>query len=628
MTLRTPYLGDAAGGRRGGRWQAMLAVSLLAIVAAACGSTSSGSSSSSSGGLASSQVLKFPAFQNPGTWDPGEADAEVDTEFMQNVFDNLWRFDNNLNIVPDIATTVPTSSNGGVSSDGLTYTVHLNQNATFDNGDKVTAEDVLYSWDRAVALQGPYSSNLSAIAGFSDVQKAAGSPPASSTGSPLNFQQSIENGLWGCFRGKGTSGATCNSSLEMSGLTAPDGLTGYTIQIVLSAPCGWCMAAWTLEGTTGAIVDENVIHNDPIDWWTKPSSKTDGMVGTGAYYLASFTAKQSMVFKAVSNWWGSPKPHLTEVDVDIKDPSALATTVAAFKQGSYGIIGYGGDSSNLDYPTIEGIKSSPYSKDLLTQPKGRTTWLSFNIGYTKTGGPFVGKSAAAVGLRKAFDLAVDKTGLATTVCHDLLCTAATGGLITKGLTGNLGDGQDPLAAYNPTEAKSLLKQYDPTGTLTANLTYSYNTGGLNDPVAEYLQNEWQTNLGVHVNLNPVGDASQFISNRLGGQYVMSRDGWQFDYNNPQDWYANLWGTFATAAGANTSGFDDPTYDSILNQADAEPIDQALPLYNQLATILQQDVAYIPLYYSVGNFLIQPWVKGAGSNTGFDYYWDQISILSH
>ena len=49
-------------------------------------------------------MLHFPVFQDPGTWDPGEMDAEVDTELMQNVFDNLWRFDDNLNIVPDIAT--------------------------------------------------------------------------------------------------------------------------------------------------------------------------------------------------------------------------------------------------------------------------------------------------------------------------------------------------------------------------------------------------------------------------------------------------------------------------------------------------------------------------------------------
>ena len=89
MTPGKPHLGGAAAGRHRPS-QAMLGLSLLAVVAAAaCGSTSSASSSSSSAGLASSQVLKFPAFQNPGTWDPGEADAEVDTEFMQNVFDNL-----------------------------------------------------------------------------------------------------------------------------------------------------------------------------------------------------------------------------------------------------------------------------------------------------------------------------------------------------------------------------------------------------------------------------------------------------------------------------------------------------------------------------------------------------------
>ena len=126
--------------------------------------------------------------------------------------------------------------------------------------------------------------------------------------------------------------------------------------------------------------------------------------------------------------------------------------------------------------------------------------------------------AAATGLRLAFDLAVDKQGLATTVCHNLICSAATGGLITTGLIGNGGPNSDPLAKFDPTKAKSLLKQYDPTGSLTANLTYSYNAGSLNESVAEYLQNEWQTNLGVNVTLNAVSDASIFISNCLSGKY--------------------------------------------------------------------------------------------------------------
>jgi len=486
----------------------------IAVVIAACGTSSTTSTST----LAPSQVLRFPVYQSAGTFDPGEADAEVDTELMQNTFDNLWRFDNNLNIVPDIATTVPTASNGGISSDGLTFTVHLKQNVKFNNGDALTSKDVLYSWNRAVALQGAYASNLSAIAGYADVQTAAGSPPSSkNSGGTTNFRQTIEQKL-----------AANDPTVQMKGLTAPD---NYTVVVKLASGCGWCLTAWTLQGSTGSIVDEKTIQTDPVTWWSKPVTPgaEGGMVGTGAYYLSAFTAKESFTFKAVSNWWGSPKPTLTEVDISIHDPSAIASDVTAWEQGSFDLIGYGGNSGNLTYPLIQGIKAnSTFANQLITQAKGRTTWVSFNVGWTATGGPFLGESDAAKGLRKAFALAVDKAGLVTTVCHDVLCKAATGGLITKGLVGYLGDGADPLSKYDPTTAKQLLQQYDPNGHLTANLKYSYNAGGLNDPVAAYLQNEWQTNLGVHVSLDPSSDASQYISNRLSGKYVMARDGWQFD----------------------------------------------------------------------------------------------------
>jgi ABC-type oligopeptide transport system substrate-binding subunit len=580
------------------------------LTAAACGSTSS--TTTTGGALASSQVLHFPVFQDPGTWDPGEMDAEVDTELMQNVFDNLWRFDDNLNIVPDIASTVPTQANGGISSDGTTYTIHLNPKAKFSNGDPVTSKDVLYSFNRAVALHGAYSSILSAIQGYNDVQKAAGSPPSS--GTPTTFQANIEKQL-----------AAGNATFMMSGLTATD---PETVQIKLASGCGWCLTAWTLEGTVGAIVDEKVINGtgvDPVNWWQTPAD----LVGTGAYKITSYTPKQSIVFSAVPNWWGSPTPTVQTIKIDIKDPSTAPTTVDAFFQKGYDIIGYGGDSGIIPLANILAIQANSREKpSLLTQPKGRTTWASFNIGYPATGGPFVGESAAAKGLRMAFDLAVDKQGLATTVCHNLICSAATGGLITSGLVGNGGPNSDPLAKFDATQAKSLLKQYDPTGALTKNVTYSYNAGSLNESVAEYLQSQWKANLGLNVTLNSVSDASIFISNRLTGKYVISRDGWQFDYNHPQDWYDNLWGVYATSAGANTSGFDDPQYDSILKQADAEPLTTALPLYNQLAQILQTDVVYIPLYYSVGNFLIQSYVSGAGSNTAFDHWWNEIKILSH
>jgi ABC-type oligopeptide transport system substrate-binding subunit len=71
-----------------------------------------------------------------------------------------------------------------------------------------------------------------------------------------------------------------------------------------------------------------------------------------------------------------------------------------------------------------------------------------------------------------------------------------------------------------------------------------------------------------------------------------------------------------------------TYDDPLAKADAEPLSQALPIYNQLSKLLEDRVAYLPLYYSQGQFLIHPYVSGAGSNAQADYYWNEISILSH
>jgi len=46
----------------------------------------------------------------------------------------------------------------------------------------------------------------------------------------------------------------------------------------------------------------------------------------------------------------------------------------------------------------------------------------------------------------------------------------------------------------------------------------------------------------------------------------------------------------------------------------EPVDQAKADYAKLNQMLIDDVAYIPLLYSNGAFLIKSYVKGAGTNT--------------
>jgi oligopeptide transport system substrate-binding protein len=577
-------------------------VASLAMVA--CGGGGGGGGTS----LAADQTLKFPILGDFGTLDPAVADAETDSEIQQNMFDGLVKFDNSLNVVPDIAASMPT-----VSSDGLTYTFKLRQDVTFSNGDKVTSADVLYSWNRGAAYQGSYAGNLGAIAGYDKVS-------ANTVNGGAALEALLEKN---------------DPSVTLSGLSAPD---PYTVVAKLSAPAGWFLSAIALAGTTGQIVDKNVVKQDPDNWWNKPATA----IGTGAYKMTGYVPKQSVDFAAVSNWWGTPKPTLTKVHIDILGNAHSAIT--AYEQGSYDIYGYGGYSNAPvdDILRIQGIANE--KSQLLIHAKVRTTWVQFNLVHDAkraAGGPFQcdfvggetkcsGTPAAdkAKALRTAFALAVDKQKLATVVCHDIVCSAATGGLITKGLIGYGGDNSDPLAKFDAAQAKSLLDQNGGAAAVSG-LSYTYDPNNpLNGSVAQFLQDQWQTNLGVHVDLTPV-DHSAFIKGYLSGKYVLARNGWQADYNHPQDWVDNLWGKGPGCPDSGCgSGYDTKAYDNAVAAADALPVDQATPKYQAIMKMLEDDAIYIPLYYSQGAFLFKPYLKGAGTNNFFDYYWDQIQILSH
>src|SRR6266487_5817546 len=313
------------------------AVGSLAIGACGGGGTGGG------GGLASDQTLNFPILSDFGTLDPAVADAETDQEIQQNFLDGLVRFDKDLNIVPDLATAVPQPS-----TDGLTYTFKLRRSVTFSNGDKFTSKDVLYSWNRAVAYQGSYATNLSAIDGYSTVakNKKAGK----------DLEALLEKN---------------DPSVTMTGLTAPD---PYTVQVKLSAPAGWFLTAIALSGSTGWIVDQNAVKQDFDNWWSKPATA----VGTGPFKMTNYVPKQVVDFAAVDNWWGSPKPTLKKVHIDISINNA-STAITKYEQGGFDAYGYGG-YSNLPVADILRIKGTANESGQLSLiPKVRTYWVSFNL---------------------------------------------------------------------------------------------------------------------------------------------------------------------------------------------------------------------------------------------------------
>jgi oligopeptide transport system substrate-binding protein len=539
-------------------------VGAIGILVAACGNTPTTQGTQ----LAADQTFRFPLNDDIGTFDPARLNAAVDAAFAQNLYDGLLKFDDNLNIVPDIATKLP-----DVSSDGLTYTFTLRKDAKFSNGDSVTAKDFIYSWSRAARLQGDYAGDLDHVVGYKDVK--------------------------------------AKKATTLSGMTAPD---DYTLKVQLTEPAGFFLTEVAFFTAVTAVVSQKAVAAGGEEtWWTKPET----LIGSGPYKMSARTPKQSLDFVPVDNWWGTPKPVLKKIHVDVI--ADLSSAIAKYDQNGLDNVGFGDMNSNIPPEDLLRIKAGPKASELKFIPKTRTSWVGFNY---KTG-PFAG--AAGKDLRKAFTLAIDRQKFVDVVCsHGITCAAATGGLISKGLKGYLGDNADPLAKFDATQAKALLKSADPNGTKTKGIVYQYNSGAANKAVAENLQSQWQDNLGVHVDL-AVSERATFFERRTKEEYIVFRHSWQADYDHPQDWFDNL---FITDAGNGGTGYSNPQLDSLVKAADAKKLDDAIPDYKKAAQLMIDDVAYAPLFYGIGAFLTKPYVKGPSANAFNDPYWNELSILQH
>jgi peptide/nickel transport system substrate-binding protein len=77
------------------------------------------------------------------TLDPGQVNLGIVAgELLSNLFSGLVQFDEELGIIPDLAETWE------VTEDGLEYTFTLRSGLTFHNGDPLTSNDFIYTYER------------------------------------------------------------------------------------------------------------------------------------------------------------------------------------------------------------------------------------------------------------------------------------------------------------------------------------------------------------------------------------------------------------------------------------------------------------------------------------------------
>ncbi len=62
-----------------------------------------------------------------------------------------WEYDENNAPYPVLVTEMPTQENGGISADGTVLTLSLRDDITWSDGEPITAEDFVFTWEMAIA---------------------------------------------------------------------------------------------------------------------------------------------------------------------------------------------------------------------------------------------------------------------------------------------------------------------------------------------------------------------------------------------------------------------------------------------------------------------------------------------
>ncbi|KAA9009392.1 ABC transporter substrate-binding protein [Histidinibacterium aquaticum] len=105
------------------------------------------------------QTIVHGADEEPATLDPAAVEpGEGGESIIFHVYERLLTVGpDSPELMPSLATEVPSLENGLISEDGLTYTFPLREGVTFHDGTEFTADDVKYSWDRVMELNLPGS---------------------------------------------------------------------------------------------------------------------------------------------------------------------------------------------------------------------------------------------------------------------------------------------------------------------------------------------------------------------------------------------------------------------------------------------------------------------------------------
>jgi len=511
---------------------------LTALIVASAVSPAFAANVPSGAQLASTQEIVRHIKDEPASLDPMKAVGLPEIQVMRDLFEGLTNQDAHGNIVPGVALSWS-------SNDNKTWMFTLRKDARWSNGEPVTAQDFVYSWQRLVEPKN--SSPFAWFAALSGIENA----------------EAITKG---------------QMSADKLGVTATD---ATHLKVTLSRPVPWFPSM--VANAAMYPVSKQVIEKEG-DSWTSPGK----LVGNGAYQLQDRVVNEKIVLVRNANYWDDQKSVLTKVTfIPINEESSATKRYRA-----------------NDIDITESFPKNMYAllkKELPGQVYTPDQLGTYYYAFNTEKGP-----TADVRVRKALSWSIDRRIIAEKV---LGTGEKPAWHFTPDVTAGFTPMKSYLQQHSQQElnaqAKALLTAagYGPGKPL--HLTLLYNTSESHQKIAIAVASMWKKNLGVDVTLQNQ-EWKTYIDSRNSGSFDVIRASWIGDYNEPSTFLSLLTSTHTgNIARFRSADYDAViTKASTETSVAARNTD-----YNKAEQIIADQAPIAPIYQYTNGRLIKPWVKG-------------------
>ena len=526
-------------------------------------------------------VLNWNIGADPQTIDPGMNGASDGGDVINQTFEGLVR-EMSGTVIPGIAESWETSA------DGLTVTFHLRE-SNWSDGSPLTANDFVYSWLRAMAPE--TASEYSWLWKYTHVKNAAKYVKSG------GYQAAIDAGVGGAkdpedpeagvYTQEEVDEATENLiGPEEVGVSAPD---DYTFVVELESPTEYFVSLMAFYHFKP--VKKEAVEAGPDGTWAADPAV---VVCNGAFKLTEYVIGDGLVLEKNPEYWAAD-----EVKIDVINGKFIDDAVTAFQ-------GYNNGELDFlpDVPTDETPRLMAELKDIefFVFPLLGTYYYNFNMDLDIWEDPNV---------RRALSLAINRQEICDTLASGQVPAA---GFVPPGFKDDKGNDFFETAGmygFSTTdggvaEAQQLLADAGyPGGEGFPVFELMYNTSEGHQTVAELVQEQLKTNLGIECTLANQ-EWAVFQDTRQEGNYELARGGWLTDFMDP----IGMLGIFVQGNAYNDPNYDNEEFETLIADAAAATTaaDHFAKLY-EAQDVFVADPPIIPVYHYTDVFLVNEKVVG-------------------